>query len=151
MIRMIAAFVLTFLGTGVVTVMYGESNTEANEKAVRSLILKRMKERDKYTASNLDWENAFGYRIRGLAEKQKFMAQRVGPTLSKASEEVTRVTVNMISSQVAVADRYWKLTGQTHHETGAALPDRIGRTTYILRRVDRKWRIEVERIADLRQ
>lgn len=99
----------------------------------------------------MDWENAFGARKQGIVEVEQFLTERVRPTFAKAEITILEVKVKMISPEVAVVDRYWRVVGQTDGVGGATLPDRNGRTTYVLRKEGGKWSVIVERIADLRK
>ena len=97
----------------------------------------------------LDWENAFGHRIVCLDSVRRFLAARVAPGMRTAHDTTLRVTVVHLAPDVAVADEYWKLVGQTD-STGTVLADRVGRTTYVFVH-DTAWRVVLQRVADIRR
>ena len=99
---------------------------------------------------DVDWENAFGVRLKGFTAVDQFITTRVRPTQRTALMKVDEVRVSIIAPDIAVADRYWTLIGQTDGENGPKLPDRKGRTTYVLQKQNGMWTVLVERIADLR-
>jgi ketosteroid isomerase-like protein len=100
-------------------------------------------------SSDVDWENAFGRRFDDLKALNQFKREILAPTLKSAEKTTLSLRVKVLSTDIAIADRYWRVTGQTD-DAGKRLADRHGRTTYVLRKVEGKWVIVVERIADLR-
>ena len=100
-------------------------------------------------SSNVDWENAFGRRFDDLKTLNQFKSEILAPTIKNAEKTTLSLRVEVLSADIAIADRYWLLTGQID-DSGKKLADRHGRTTYVIRKVEGKWVIVVERIADLR-
>ena len=121
----------------------------ADEAAIKRILTEPG--RSAHTAADLDWENAFGVRRRGLEETIKYLEERVAPTTTTAVDTTLEIRVMFVTDDVAVADQYWSLTGQTDGPGGKTLPDRQGRDTYVFQRRAGQWRMVVQRIADLRQ
>ena len=100
---------------------------------------------------DVDWENAFGTRKKGIVELEQFLEERVRPTMATAERTVLAINVAFVTPDVATADKYWRVVGQTDGVGGPALPERNGRTTYVLHKQRGRWSVLVERIADLRR
>lgn len=96
-------------------------------------------------ADDVDWENAFGGRFIERDAVERFVSEMVEPTLT-AAEGTQRVTVRFLGADLAIADSYWRLVGQT-----GPFPERVGRNTYVLSRSGAEWRINVVRVADLQR
>ena len=116
------------------------AGSEADEEAIRSIIDNA--ERLSY-ADDVDWENAFGGRFTDRQSVENFLTEMVDPTMSSA-EGGQRVTVRFLSDDLAIADSYWWLVGQS-----GPISERNGRVTYVLSRSGSEWRINVVRVADL--
>jgi len=101
-------------------------------------------------APDLDWENAFGIRYNNLAKRDAFYGAVVAPLQVGDTGGTLEVRVRFVGPSVAVADEYWHEVGQRDVDTLKRGPDRWGRTTYILEKVDGKWVEVIERVADLR-
>lgn len=102
-------------------------------------------------ASDLDWENAFGVRYNDLQRRDAFYRNIIERLTRKAEDDSREIKIKLVSPDVAVADEYWRLTGELDQSTGEAGPERWGRTTYVLKRTDGQWTVVIERIADLRK
>ena len=116
--------------------------------AITAIVTPWLRPADRFHA--VDWENAFGGRKQGIRELEAFLDARVRPTMADATIDVREVRVMMVTPDVAIADKYLTLRGQTDGPGGAALPDRNVRDTYILRKTNGLWNVVAERIADLR-
>jgi hypothetical protein len=128
-----------------------QNGTKAKDDAAIRQIFENRAEIFKHYSQNVDWENAFGRRKKGLVEVQQFLNERVNATLEKAVRTPLEIKVTFIRPDVAMVDEYWRLVGQTDGPGGATLPERNGRTTYILQKESGKWLVVIQRIADLRK
>jgi ketosteroid isomerase-like protein len=139
--RRATAFILSF----------ATSLTFAGERAQRQAILRVLEARAvaRHSTPHMDWENAFGVRRVGPEARQRFLKDVVVPTTAAATYLHQETRVTLLSSETAVADEYGVLKGQTDPQ-GNALADRHIRTTYVLQYLQGRWRIAVQRIADLR-
>jgi ketosteroid isomerase-like protein len=120
----------------------------ADEATIRRILLEPG--RNRHTSTDLDWENAFGVRRRGLEETKEFLKRRVTPTMTQAHDTTLEIRLNFVTPDVVVADQYWRLWGLTL-EDGSPVPDRQGRDTYVFRREHGSWILALARIADLRR
>lgn len=102
----------------------------------------------RHFAEDADWENAFGGRARGRSEIQTFIS-RVYPLFARSAQTLLETRVRFVTPDVAVADVDREITGQVSTR-GVPLPPRRVRTTHVLRREEGEWRIDVFRVADLR-
>ena len=128
-----------------------QSGTRAkDEAAIRQIFENRFPEWKHYSQS-VDWENAFGRRIKGLVEVQQFIKEVVAPTTEKAERTRLELKVTFVTRDVAVVDEYWRLVGQTDRTSGATLPERNVRITYVLQKKSGQWFVVIQRIADLRK
>ena len=116
--------------------------------AITAIVMPWLRPPERFQA--VDWENAFGGRKQGIRELEAFLATRVRPTMANAKIDVREVRVMMVTPDVAVADKYLMVRGQTDGPGGSVLPDRKVRDTYVLRKTDGNWNVVAERIADLR-
>jgi hypothetical protein len=122
-----------------------------DEAAIRAII--RDDQQDKANpniATNLDWENGFGIRYNDAQKMRAFYSKNVSPLQKGAAAEVLEVRIKMLNDATAVADAYWRLAGQLDAETQKPGPDRWGRTTYVMEKVNSRWTLVVERCADLK-
>lgn len=126
----------------------GAESQSEDEAAIRAIVSSW--DRMESNFRDVDWENAFGVRLKGYAAVDEFITKRVRPTQRTANMKIGEIRVNFVTASIAVADRYWELIGQTDGENGPKLPDRKGRTTYVLERKNGVWTVVIERIADLR-
>jgi hypothetical protein len=63
--------------------------------------------------SDVDWENAFGRRFDDLKALNQFKTEVLAPTIKNAEKTTLNLTVKVLSADIAIADRYWSVTGQT--------------------------------------
>lgn len=106
---------------------------------------------NRHSAPALDWENAFGVRQRGVKARQRFLQEVVVPTTRTAELVHLETRIQFLTLDVAVADEYEVLKGQTDGPKGPILPDRHIRTTYVFQRLRGRWSLVLQRIADLRE
>ena len=125
-----------------------ERPSPAEQEAIEAIVSPWLRPAERFT--NVDWENAFGGRRHGIAEVEAFLTARVRPTMAAITVNVREIRVTMVTPDVAVADKYLTLSGQTDGPGGQVLPDRNVRDTYVVRRTNGAWDVVVERIADLR-
>ncbi len=125
-----------------------ERPSSTDQEAIETIVRPWLRPAEHFTT--VDWENAFGGRKRGIAEVEAFLTARVRPTMAATTVTVREIRVTMVTSDVAVADKYLTLSGQTDGPGGQVLPHRNVRDTYVLRRTNGTWDVVVERIADLR-
>jgi hypothetical protein len=125
-----------------------ERLSSTDQEAIEAIVTPWLRPAERFTT--VDWENAFGGRKRGIAEVEAFLTERVRPTMAATSIAVREIRVTMVTPDVAVADKYLTLSGQTDGPGGQVLPDRNVRDTYVLRKTNGTWDVVVERIADLR-
>jgi hypothetical protein len=128
-----------------------QNGTKTKDEAAIRQFFENRAEIFKHYSQSVDWENAFGRRKKGFIELQQFLNERVNPTLGKAERTTPEIKVTFITPDVAMVDEYWRLAGQTDGPGGATLPERNGRTTYILQKESGKWLVAIQRIADLRK
>jgi len=125
-----------------------ERPSSMEQEAIEAIVRPWVRPAERFTT--VDWENAFGGRKRGIAEVEAFLTARVRPTMANITVTVREIRVTMVTPDVAVADKYLTLSGQTDGPGGQVLPDRNVRDTFVLRRTNGTWDVVVERIADLR-
>jgi len=125
-----------------------EPSSSVEQEAIKAIVTPWLRPIERFRT--VDWENAFGGRKRGIAEVEAFLTARVRPTMTASTITVREIRVTMVTPDVAVADKYLTLSGQTDGPGGQVLPDRNVRDTYVLRRTNGTWDVVVERIADLR-
>ena len=125
-----------------------EQPSSVEQETIKSIVTPWLRPAERF--KTVDWENAFGGRKRGIAEVEAFLTARVRPTMAASTITVREIRVTMVTPDVAVADKYLTLSGQTDGPGGQVLPDRKVRDTYVLRRTNGTWDVVVERIADLR-
>lgn len=137
---------LSLGGIGTAAAMIEPSSQD--RAAITAVVTPWLRPPERFQA--VDWENAFGRRKQGFRELDAFLDARVRPTMANIKIDVREVRVTMVTSDVAIADKYHTLSGQTDGAGGAILPDRNVRQTYVLRKTDGNWNVVAERIADLR-
>jgi hypothetical protein len=125
-----------------------EQPSSVEQETIKAIVTPWLRPVERFRT--VDWENAFGGRKRGIAEVEAFLTARVRPTMAASTVTVREIRVTMVTPDVAVADKYLTLSGQTDGPGGKVLPDRNVRDTYVLRRTNGTWDVVVERIADLR-
>src|SRR5262249_36658903 len=106
-------------------------------------------EYERYIATDIDWENAFGVHKKGLAELLDYLHQVVAPNVANTREIPQELRIQFLAPGFAFADRYVHLLAQDAPE-GEGVPERRLRITYLLKKDQAQWKVIVIRMADLR-
>ena len=147
-IRMMFAIAGTLSLGGIGTVAAIIEPSSQDRDAITAIVTPWLRPAERF--QTVDWENAFGGRKQGFRELDAFLDARVRPTMANVKIDVREMRMTMVTPDVAIADKYHTLSGQTDGPGGAFLPDRNVRQTYVLRKSDGNWNVVAERIADLR-
>ncbi len=125
------------------------AGTPDDEAAIRKLVKAESDDTSReHVASNLDFEDSFGVRYNDLGKRDKFFGTTVKPSSPATEDHALEVKVRFIDPANAVADEYWHIKSEVIQ--GVKIPDRWGRTTYVLHKGTDGWTLVLERDTDLR-
>ena len=118
----------------------------ADEKAIKDRIndFKVAWEKDDAKAMSSAWTedatliNPFGRKANGRAEMEKIFVDEHATIFKGTTYEISDVTVQSISADVAVADVSAKITG-IHKADGSAAPDFEHHVVWVLVKKDGQW------------
>jgi uncharacterized protein (TIGR02246 family) len=102
---------------------------------------------EQYTAlftEDTDWENAFGWRLRGRARLKAFLRDFLWPRQAGSQYGPLRYRVEMLTSELALAE----YGVERIPPPNSLLAKRVVRTMYLLQKTSGSWQVKVTRIWD---
>lgn len=95
--------------------------------------------------------NAFGIQREGKENVSTFWKEIFATgTFDQSKVTITEEKIRFLRPEIAVVDRFEKVTGQVGPETGKSLPPRNVHLTFILTKVGNNWLVAYYRAGDIR-
>jgi uncharacterized protein (TIGR02246 family) len=135
---------------------FGQSRTEADQKAIRELMDRFMDSWNRHDAQafaavfaeDADFTNVLGIGAKGRSKIEEFHAPVFATIFKNSHQRYDDIKVRFIRDDIAAVDVHWQMTGATDAQ-GNPRPERHGLLNFVMVKDTGRWQIVVMHNLDL--